>query len=334
MDDLLLQFKEYLIATGVAYNTRKNYTSDLSTFVDYLNKNNQYFSLLTLSFVLSDTNLENYKLWLLKNSPLNTVNRRLSSIRKFGRFAIEKNLIDASEMGTTSNVGQSLTDQKLLLLEKFKNYLISQGNTPNTISGYLSDIRYYMGIRDSGSQSLSSIARRQNSVNKFEQWRKDRQVSGLNTPPDTSGVNSINTTNADQYSPADNNTNASHFQNNYRPFGALNSLMSRVTIIYHYLVENVWVTATAIGLLILTIALIFLVSRNPYQDVNSRSRGVQGLDFSQSNTKNSNLSLSDLKGTELIDPTETGMATPVKTNLATIITSLFNSIFGQTKTKP
>ncbi len=310
MDDLLLQFKQYLIESGVAYNTRKNYTSDLSTFVDYLNKNNQYFSLLTLSFVLSNSNLENYKIWLLKNSPLNTVNRRLSSIRKFGNFAIEKKLIDPSEMGTTSNVAHPVGDQKQMLLDKFKIYLETQGNTPNTIRGYLSDVRYYMGIRDSGSQSLSSVARRQNSVNKFEHWRKERQVSNLmapapnleldNTVPEHQAVESINS-------------------------GSNKLFIAKV---YNYLVDNAWVTVTIIGLLILVIALIFLVSSNPSQQIISRSGAVQPPVFSSPPNENSSLSFNQDQFDDLIDPTQTGMAPPHKPTIIYILKSSLDRILN------
>jgi len=81
--NLLEQFREYLKKQGASGNTCKNYVSDLSTFVDYLKTVNQYFSIITLPFVLNTETLVAYKQWLQTHSPLSTGNRRLSSLRKF-----------------------------------------------------------------------------------------------------------------------------------------------------------------------------------------------------------------------------------------------------------
>src|SRR5258706_14267938 len=101
--ELIDQFRQYLKDKQVSANTVKNYVSDLSTFVDYLKNQNQYFSVLTLPFVLDTATLENYKLWLEKRDPPSTGNRRLSALRKFINFAVSTDSISRDYTGNVSN---------------------------------------------------------------------------------------------------------------------------------------------------------------------------------------------------------------------------------------
>lgn len=212
--DLTEEFRNYLKRLGFSSNTVKNYVSDLSTYVDYLKNDNQYFSVLTLAFLFTDQKLVSYRSWLAHSFPLLTANRKLSALRKFIKFCISRQLVEKSYVGTIANLtttnvftntyisndlindlnspekteysvskahgsGQPIGHKDL---DRFRKYLINQGNSTNTVKGYVSDVKQYLGLRTSSAQSDASSTRRLYSLKKFIYWNRLRNGVVSPTP--------------------------------------------------------------------------------------------------------------------------------------------------------
>jgi len=145
-------FKKYLLA-GNKKNTVKNYLSDLRHFLVWLTlkhaetKSQSDFvpSFLTSSLV------SEYKLYLLANHiPAKTINRRLSTLRKFCSFCVLQNWIKENPAKTVQNITKtfSITDSNQLpqILDIFKNDLLKENLNQTTIKSYLDDVREFLSI--------------------------------------------------------------------------------------------------------------------------------------------------------------------------------------------
>jgi len=121
LDNFEAAFRNFLIIQRVSPATLKNYLSDFRHFcgwlslhissnhTEYLNTVNQntIFSFFSISLI------EQYKLHLITNNlPDKTVNRRLSTVRKFCSFAIDQGWIKENPA------------------KKVTNILVNQPNTP------------------------------------------------------------------------------------------------------------------------------------------------------------------------------------------------------------
>lgn len=91
---LLMTFGDFLVRDGASEKTRKNYKSDLRHFLAWLLNSSEagnresIASEKELLSLVSTERLENYKqTQLLSQVPAATINRRLSALRIFFRFA-------------------------------------------------------------------------------------------------------------------------------------------------------------------------------------------------------------------------------------------------------
>ncbi len=171
--DLLEEFRQYLKKQQVSANTCKNYVSDLSTFVDYLKTQSQYFSVLTLPFVLNSSTLNSYKLWLEQKDPLATANRRLSALRKFITFTIETNSISRDYTGVVENIIKIKPDGAVQTLESFNDFLQTHVSDANTIKQYKSDIKDYL--------QSNKVTEKHFSLKRFFYWKNT--TPSLKLPP-------------------------------------------------------------------------------------------------------------------------------------------------------
>lgn len=90
--ELISRYKEFLISQGVSTNTLKNYASDLRTFITFLGSQNLYLSPDNLTQLTSEEKIKEYENYLSRINPSATVNRRISSLRKFISFSIQSGL--------------------------------------------------------------------------------------------------------------------------------------------------------------------------------------------------------------------------------------------------
>jgi len=90
--------------------------------------------------------LEDYKIYLTSNNvPLKTINRRFSSLRRFGEFCLAQNWITENHFDTLRNISlnQPFPENEFHLGE-FKNELWKKGSTKLTIKNYLNDVRQFL----------------------------------------------------------------------------------------------------------------------------------------------------------------------------------------------
>jgi len=145
-------FKNYLIIKKTSPVTAKNYLVDVNHFLNWLNKKTgikyQVVGKGIFSLFTQET-LNEYKDNLLsEKTPLSTLNRRLSALRKFGQFGKEQNWLIENPAYQISNANQetaiekeNMTDQ---LLQNFKNQLVKEKASQLTIKNYLSDLRHFL----------------------------------------------------------------------------------------------------------------------------------------------------------------------------------------------
>lgn len=152
MLDLPKSFESWLLAElTVSEKTLRNYLSDFSHFTGWA-----IFRLKTNGLPVFDESdliqhisphlFEDYKRFLLSNkTPMATINRRLSTLRHFGRFLHQKGILDFDPGQTISNLTTAAPKkEKELLLESFRKHLEAEGASPKTVKNYLSDVRGFL----------------------------------------------------------------------------------------------------------------------------------------------------------------------------------------------
>ena len=145
-------FKTYLKFKGASTVTIKNYAVDCKHFLRWLYQKTkvnyrlvggkEIFSLFT------SENLKAYKNNLCQsNTSLATVNRRFSTLRKFGEFANSRGWLSENPALKIKNAVLQKTDDKnagLKIMLGFKKYLEREKISPVTVKNYLSDLRHFL----------------------------------------------------------------------------------------------------------------------------------------------------------------------------------------------
>ena len=148
-------FSTYLKLQGASSVTCRNYLVDINHFLGWLELKIRGLNLplfedetKLISLYFTEEFISEYKRFLLSNSlPFSTVNRRLSTLRTFGRFCLSQAWISENPAKRVPNVtlGQTTNNkqQSEEILEEFKRHLEEEKNSTNTIRNYLSDIRAF-----------------------------------------------------------------------------------------------------------------------------------------------------------------------------------------------
>lgn len=144
----------------------KNYLSDLRHFLGWLTfkiqsnpslqqsistsfDQSQFISIINTNIIL------NYKSYLIENNiPTKTINRRLSTLRKFCSFCISQGWIKENPAKKVSNINltkkststypQNKIDSDIL--QQFHQDLIKENLDRSTIKSYLDDVREFFSI--------------------------------------------------------------------------------------------------------------------------------------------------------------------------------------------
>jgi len=169
--NLLNRFKIYLKTQKISVVTSKNYLADINQFLNWLYQKTkihwQVAGLRVFTLFTSET-LKEYKKSLIDNqAPPATINRRLSSLRKFGQFGIKIGCLAENPAYKVANIqrddwgsgtglfrrlagAQASVGNKLKLKEKrdlvlkFKKSLEQEKASPLTVKNYLSDLRHFL----------------------------------------------------------------------------------------------------------------------------------------------------------------------------------------------
>lgn len=148
--NLEASFREYLIAGNVNPISIKNYLSDLRHFFGWLTFYLESHNNLNISVFFATPVLLDYKSYLVGNKiPDRTVNRRLSTLRKFGSFCISQGWLKENPAKTIQNVKFRLSNQSKSLLTSFTEGLKTNNFDETVIKDFQSDIKEFLDIIDS-----------------------------------------------------------------------------------------------------------------------------------------------------------------------------------------
>lgn len=162
--NLEASFKNYLLAGNknqkqLTNISIKNYLSDFRHFVGWLVFKFKVSSSRALGdeqspkkiiALITPLLVEEYKSYLVENKiPEKTVNRRLSTVRKFCSFCISQGWMKENAGKKISNfhspAGGPIFNEKTLLTQ-FKDGLIKEKIDQSTINIYLNDIREFLSV--------------------------------------------------------------------------------------------------------------------------------------------------------------------------------------------
>jgi site-specific recombinase XerD len=141
-------FREFLIAGNISPITLKNYLSDYRHFSGWItfHLKNHPASVLLSAKIIGD-----YKDYLIVNNlPIKTVNRRLSTIRKFCSFCISQGWLKENPAKKICNhnplAGKVISKQTPSIINDFEADLIKQGINTQTITNYLADVQELLSV--------------------------------------------------------------------------------------------------------------------------------------------------------------------------------------------
>lgn len=155
MEKIIKVFEIYLNSQKVSYSSIRNYSVDIRNFLEWftlhLKTEQVEFNeedVSCMASLISKEKIELYKNFLLNNrSPVKTINRRLSTIRKFCSFALSQHWLSSNPGKLVTNAGtkpkQEISENEYIL-DEFKNDLKSEGVSLITIKNYTVDIKQFL----------------------------------------------------------------------------------------------------------------------------------------------------------------------------------------------
>ncbi len=166
IDSTQKNFLKYLDTLGLSPKTHKNYRSDLNHFIDWLilhiKSMGSYVDTLTetVPFLNKDIPLK-YKSFLTENNtPIKTINRRLSTLRHLTRYFVISNLITTDIMEDIENISSGnkvIKNISAPIVDAFRMHLETEKVSKNTVKNYVSDIRQFLSwLEKTNSSNLTS----------------------------------------------------------------------------------------------------------------------------------------------------------------------------------
>ena len=161
-------FKEYLLAGNQKHVSIKNYLSDIRHFFGWLVSSDLQRSVVDsyesdkqknvsksseivpkqLEKLLTPAVINNYKNYFIANNlPRKTINRRLSTLRKFCSFCISQGWLKQNPAKKVTNIINTNNEITLPessydgILKQFQSHLMSMNIDHITITNYLNDVR-------------------------------------------------------------------------------------------------------------------------------------------------------------------------------------------------
>lgn len=143
--NLEASFREFLIAENITPITIKNYLSDFRHFLGWmifkLKVEKESNTNLINEFINIEL-LQEYKSYLIENKlPVKTINRRLSTVRKFCSFCIAQGWMKENPAKKVANIGLISPISPISpILSSFQSYLEKQKLDVQTITSCLNDV--------------------------------------------------------------------------------------------------------------------------------------------------------------------------------------------------
>jgi len=144
-------FKDYLGSQDISKISIKNYISDINHFSSWFIFKIKTWGASpetlseTIPFITKGT-ASKYKSFLIKkNISSKTINRRLSTLRHFGRFLYSIESLDYNFAKNIKNTKSTDKKSKIgSLISQFEQHLINEKVSRNTVKSYLSDTRQFL----------------------------------------------------------------------------------------------------------------------------------------------------------------------------------------------
>jgi len=132
----------------------KNYLSDIRHFFGWLILYSKSKQLISTNFnefqlisIIDEKSIIEYKSYLSENNiPHKTINRRLSTVRKFCSFCISQGWLKENPAKKVGNVGGVRVVGGLGLLKEFEEDLLKENLDSKTVTNYLDDVREFLGL--------------------------------------------------------------------------------------------------------------------------------------------------------------------------------------------
>ncbi len=150
-------FKQYLLAGNQKPVSIKNYLSDFRHFAGWImsviptemegssQKDSSTDARNDINFINIKL-VSEYRTYLSENNiPHKTINRRLSTIRKFCSFCISQGWMKENPAKQVANL-KTVFGQRQSLLEEFEADLLKNNLDSTTVNSYLSDVREFLGL--------------------------------------------------------------------------------------------------------------------------------------------------------------------------------------------
>jgi site-specific recombinase XerD len=144
-------FKKFLLAENVSPITLKSYLSDLRHFLGWTilklkaqNKKN-FENLSSLEFLnqIDESLVEEYKNYLVVNAiPAKTINRRLSTLRKFFSFCISQGWLKENPAKKIQNLKLNIDS----IISSFALSLEKENLDQKTIKSYLEVVQEFLSL--------------------------------------------------------------------------------------------------------------------------------------------------------------------------------------------
>jgi len=152
-------FRNFLAAENISSLTIKNYSSDLRHFFGWitfkLNVKYQMSNIkcnLDIVSLIDSLLIGEYKSYLVENNlPLKTINRRLSTLRKFCSFCILQGWMKTNPAKQIQNVKVKSQNYKLKvksesILKQFNESLLKEGLNSSDSINHLKDIEEFLSL--------------------------------------------------------------------------------------------------------------------------------------------------------------------------------------------
>jgi len=148
------EFKKYLFAEKISPVSLKNYLSDFRHFSGWMTfkLKMQNAKLKIEENAINLSLIQEYKFYLTENNlPRKTVNRRLSTLRKFCSFCIAQGWMKENPAKQIQNLkvkSQNYNSKVKIesILDQFENDLKKERNNSQAITSYLDDVREFLSI--------------------------------------------------------------------------------------------------------------------------------------------------------------------------------------------
>lgn len=151
-DQIINDFLEDLKSSGLSENSIRFYKSDISDFSSWLTSQIRLTGVFVESLAgtipfLKQSHAISYKNYLIENkTAVKTINRKLSTLRRFSEFLVKEDIVsfDLSKDLNNISISSKPSNSKLNIIEGFKEFLLLEKASRNTIKNYLADVRHFL----------------------------------------------------------------------------------------------------------------------------------------------------------------------------------------------